>query len=485
MTKFSRISCIALTWNAAGECRGVLVRGRGERLSVQARWQARADASATVAECLAEGLSSLGGGDSVLVVAGAADAACGLAEVSVPALKATELRGALGFEVARNCPLGMDRVAWSYRRLPMNSGTRLPIRLFYLRQTAWEQWLESVSGLRLDALIPPQAALDPVLAERDLVLPTASGECFLFARTAKEGRCVRPSASEEDAFGSGAEPLAWDRLSLGPLAGLPAEEQATYAPALVLGAFGLQPETAKGQAEGFPVPYNLRPRRNQLNRFLAVTLALLLVVLSLVALWREYAARQACLTDLRAEVSRVKKEIDRRTSDSGKSTVGTLDALAKELAEADADLDRPSLASVLVELTETVGPNSWCYKFDWHDAAATIEIEESEEDVALVDNLELSPVIGDVLEESNSVSAGKVIRRLKLNARWDSDTDNPVPRKPDQEPADKDQPQSPPNKPEPDQLLPREATQPSPNESLPPGGAPPGVPPHLLKKEKP
>ncbi len=463
------------------------MRGRGERLSVQARWQAKADASATVAECLAEGLAALGGGESVLVVAGAADAACGLAEVSVPALKANELRGALGFEVARNCPLGMDRVAWSYRRLPMASGTRLPIRLFYLRQTAWEQWLESVSGLRLDALIPPQAALDPVLAERDLLLPTASGECFLFARTAKEGRSVRPATGEEDAFGSGSKPLAWDRLSLGPLADLPADEQAAYAPALVLGAFGLLPQTAKGQADGFPVPYNLRPRRNQLNRFLAVALGMLLVILSLVALWREYAARQTCLAALQAEVTRVKKEIDQHTADNGKSTAGTLTALAKELTEANAELDRPSLASVLVELTETIGPNSWCYKFDWRDAAATIEIEESEEDVALADNLELSPVIGDVLVESSNLSAGKNIRQIKLNARWDSDTDAAVPRK-DRPAPDGAKPVGAPLEPgtePPPSGLPGPPSADTETPGPPPGGAPPGIPPHFLKKEKP
>ena len=470
MTKFSRISCIALTWNAAGECRGVLVRGRGERLSVLAHWQGKADASASVAECLGEGLSRLGTGDTALVVAGAADAACGVAEVSIPALKTNELRGALGFEVARNCPLPVDRVIWAYRRLPMTQGTRLPVRLFYLRQVAWEHWLESVGGLKLDAIIPPQAALDPVLAERDVMLPLPNGERFLFSRTAKGGRAMRAASDNEDAFGSGAEPLAWDRVALGPLASLPGDEQASYAAALVLGAYGLLPDKASGRTNGFPVPYNLQPRRNQLNRFLAVALVLLVATLSLTALGRGYAARASYLTWLRDETARVKRDINQRTTAAAKGSEDTLGVLAKELTEANADLDRPSLASVLVELTDTISPNSWSPKFDWHDAAATMEVEESEEDLELIRNLELSPVIGDVLEESNSRSVAKVVRRLKLNARWDVDADTPapVPRRPgDEAPAPKDP-----------------AAVPDPELLLPPGGAPPGVPPEFLKREK-
>ncbi|MDX9980593.1 MAG: hypothetical protein RBU25_11265 [Lentisphaeria bacterium] len=461
MTKLSRISCIALTWNTAGECRGVLVRGRGERLAVQAHWQARADASASLAECLAEGLARLGTGESALVVAGAADAACGIAETTVPPLKTTELRGALGFELARACPLPPDRIVWGYRLLPAEKGKRVPARLFFLRQTAWEHWLESVGDLKIDALVPPQAALDPVLAELDLVLAAANGERFLFTRTGKGGRAVRPADATTPAFGNGPQPLAWDRLVPGPLANLPADQQATYAPALVLAAYGTTRGLVDDRATGFPVPYNLQPRRNQLNRFLATALVVLLVSLAATAIWREIAARSTLLAELRAEQARLQQGIDQRTASAGSVTEEATVALAKELEEARTDLDRPSLAAVLVELTETLGPNSWSHKFDWVDGAVTIDIEETDEDVDLVRNLEFSPVIGDVLEENKSRIVGKVNRQLKMNARWDMESERPG------KPEDKGSP------------------APVPEPTVEPGTVPAGIPPQLLNRETP
>lgn len=437
------------------------MRGRGDRVAVQAHWQAKADASASLAECLAEGLARLGTGENALVVAGAADAACGIAETTVPALKAAETRGALGFELARACPLPPDRIAWGYRLLPAEKGKRTPARLFFLRQTAWEHWLESVGDLKIDALVPPQAALDPVLAEQDLVLTAGSGERFLFARTGKGGRAVRPAGEATPAFGNGPRPLAWDRLVPGPLASLPADQQASYAPALVLAAYGTSRCLADDRDTGFPVPYNLQPRRNQLNRFLAAALLVLLVGLATTAIWREVAARSALLVELRAEQTRLQRDIDQRTTAAGSVTEEAIVALARELKEARTDLDRPSLAAVLVELTETLGPNSWSHKFDWVGGAVTIDIEETDEDLDLVRNLEFSPVIGDVFQENITRIVGKVNRQLKMNARWDMENERPSKPEPGNRPAPANEP------------------------TVDPGIVPAGIPPHLLNRENP
>jgi hypothetical protein len=116
---------------------------------------------------------------------------------------------------------------------------------------------------------------------------------------------------------------------------------------------------------------------------------------------------------------------------------------------------------VLLELTETLGPNSWSHKFDWVDGAVTIDIEETDEDLDLVRNLEFSPVIGDVLEENKTRSVGKVNRQLKMNARWDMEGETP-------------------GRPEP-----RNPPSPVREPPMEPGVVPAGIPPHLLNREKP
>ena len=415
MTIFSRTSCAAFTWDSTGECRGVLVQGRGDRVRVRAFWQAKAGPDSSVAECLRDGFAALGAGDSTLVVAGAADAACGLAEVEVPALKTTELRAALGFELARHCPLPSERVAWGYRVLPGNAKrTRLPARIFYLRQAAWERWIEAVGGLKLDAIVPPAAVLDPLLADVGVVLPVSGGESFLLSPDGHGGRTVAAADGKDDGA-----PAAWACVQPGPLAQLPPGEQASFAVAVLLGAYGVSSGFQADRAGGLPVPYNLQPRRNVLNRFLAAAMVAAIVVLVAVAFWREYAARSACLEALRRENADVQREIDSRSKAVAATSEGALDVLAKEMREANLELSRPSLAAVLVELTETIGTDSWSYKFDWRDGGVAIEIEEGTEDVDLIGNLENSPLIGDVVEQSRASIRGRTSRKIMMNALWD------------------------------------------------------------------
>jgi hypothetical protein len=290
---------------------------------------------------------------------------------------------------------------------------------------AWEHWLEAVSGLRVDALIPPQAVLDPILAERAVVLPLAGGGDFALRPTSEGTRMALPAnATSEDAFGTGETPLAWDQLSPGPLTALAPEEQSSYVSAVLLGAYGLSP-ALDGDAEGaFVIPYNLRPQRNRLNRFLAVALFFLVAVVSVAAVWREYVARKTCLTELQAEVARLEREIERasgntKTDASAKAADESREKLAKEMTDIVASLDRPSMAAALVELTEIVGDETWCTAFSWQDGSLSIELQEDEEDLELVHSLDLSPVIGDVLEESKRKSGNKYYRKLKMNARWD------------------------------------------------------------------
>jgi Tfp pilus assembly protein PilN len=352
------------------------------------------------------------------------------------------------------------------------------MRLFYMRQTSWERWLEAVGGIRLDALLPPQVALDPILGDRDVVLPVAGGGRFLLRPNGTGGRTGVPVTTVPDgAFGAGETPLAWDRLGLGPLAALSADEQAQYAPTLLLAAYGLSPEMGKSPEGALPIPYNQRPRRNQMNQFLAVALVLLTVTLGALAVWREYAARATCLAELRAERDRIDQQIAQMSATvtpiaGAEAEEDPLTVLERELRTARAEMDRPSLPMLLVELTQTVGRDAWCKSFKWDDGRVVVELDESEQDSELVRNLEASPVIGDVLVQSGRPLAGRYQETIKMNARWDTGGEEdlavpvvpPVPGSPDgsQPPGSDEQ--------DPTAVVPRKA--------------PPGVPPNLLKPRK-
>ncbi|MBN2451033.1 MAG: hypothetical protein JXR77_11625, partial [Lentisphaeria bacterium] len=182
MTTFTGTRAAALTWTAGGHCRGLAVRRSGRTCRVVACWEADAGADSSVAETLANGLRALGLGESTVLVVGAEDLAAGVVDLDIPALRADELRHAVAFELRRQAPLPDDRLAWAYRVIPGAGNGKLHVRLYYLRQAVWERWLNDISGLGrgVDAVIPPVAALDPILGDTPVAF--GNGESgFLFA----------------------------------------------------------------------------------------------------------------------------------------------------------------------------------------------------------------------------------------------------------------------------------------------------------------
>ena len=235
MTTFTGTSAIALTWGTAGACRGVFVERVRDRCRVVRSWEGATSAERSLAEVLAEGLRALAPTSSTVVVAGSVDFGSGFVDVEMPVLRPDELRSALVFELRRCAPIPEEKLVWGYRVLPGGSGPRRVVRVYYLRQAVWERCLSDLSGLvhSLDLVVPPAAALDPVLARTPVALPGPGGESFLYLPGEGGRRQVQPLPSPAVApqalFGLGAAPLEAAVLVPGPLGEKPVERQAEFA----------------------------------------------------------------------------------------------------------------------------------------------------------------------------------------------------------------------------------------------------------------
>ncbi|MCK5801358.1 MAG: hypothetical protein KAI66_00930, partial [Lentisphaeria bacterium] len=172
---------------------------------------------------------------------------------------------------------------------------------------------------------------------------------------------------------------------------------------------------------GLPLPYEFRPRRNRMSKLLAIGLAVYAVAAALVLAVREYGVRDTYLEFVSRQTVGVESMITGGAKPMDKKRQEYVQTLREQLEEAESAYEkRPTLAAVLVDLTQTIGKEGWCDSFEWRDGTVTVQVRETEEDPDLRRNMELSPVLGDVLQTKRGPDGrGGFIRKFQMNARYD------------------------------------------------------------------
>ena len=396
-----------------------------------AHWQCEPRPDRGVNELLVEGLRELGGHESTVVVAGGEDLASGVIDLSTPKLKADELRNALAFELRRSAPVSDEKLAWGYRVLAAAGGRQL-VRLYYLRQTIWERWLDDVGGLvhGVDMVIPPAAALDPVLADTPVALGP-EGKAFLFVPTGEQRRESMLLDGEEDGetvFGLGSDPLAHPQLDASLLNELDAPSRRAFTGCAVLAMYGLSRTFAADRRSGLELPHELRPRRHRHSRLVAVALLLYVLIVGGFGVSRRYQTQRREFARLHAECVGLERHIEKFSKRTEQDESKFMTELSGEIAELTQP--RPTLAAALAEITRRVGPDGWCTAFRWRDGSISIQLRENQELEDLERILESSPLLGDVRQEYKKVRGTMIDRKIEMNARYDFDDEQSEPPPP-------------------------------------------------------
>ncbi len=422
---FARTNCIALTWTPDRECRAVRVRRAGETLHVERTWSGRPAEGKSLAVCLAEGIRELGGDEACTRVAGPAGMVCGVVDVVMPQLPAEELKKALRIELARLVPVNVEKLAWGHRRIP---GTKNLLRVAYWRDADWQQALDEIGGLPggLDLLLPPAAALDPLLVGQPVLLANPpAADALVLMPNADGGRdtAVAP-AGIEGMFGAQPKPLEAPGVQLAqPVAILTASRQQEFAGALLLAMYALGPHTAADRRTLFPLPRELRVPRNRFGRLAA---ALLGVYLAVAVGWlavRHFANENRRLTGLRAETKRLQDVKKKLGGDA--ETQKLLDALDKEIKN-HPWVTRPSAAACLVDLSENIPSDAWARMLSWNEGRITLELATSNKDLDPVRTLASAHNLVGVTQDSRRMDPGGAFSiRLSMTA---ARNDNPAPK---------------------------------------------------------
>ncbi len=422
MGEFIRKSAIGLTWTPDGRCWGVHLRRKRDGCTVALFWQSAAKDNESLATRLGEGFRYLGHRENAVVVVGGCGWQSSFADVDMPKLGADELRSALSFELGKRSPLPQDKLVWGYRILPGGDDQHQKVRLVYMREAEWARWIDDVSGLGqgIDVLVPPPAALDPLLKDQIVFFPEDDGEHgFLFEPGPAGGRTILRGRPGDNAFGAGPEPLKLAQLSLGGLEAKSTETKQRYMPAILLAMYGLTHALNNDKRTLLPIPYELRPKRHRYSSMVAMAVVAYLVVLAALGLGREFQAANDYYQSLLAKTEAVEEEIEDLQNDEDTSEF--IQQLGNELR--DANIERPSMAAALLELTRIISKDAWVTRFEWIDGTLNVTLKMQEEDLNLVQALEASPILGDVVPGRRMTSADNITLVLQMNARYDTMTE--------------------------------------------------------------
>lgn len=387
--------CHAYTWDGRGNFFGVYLERRGERYWVRQYWQAQRQGRQTAAEVLAEGAHSLDGDVDTLRLLGGELGKAVWTELSLPPLSGPDLEQAVAFELAKLLPLAPDKLLWGGRWLGGPKGGKF--RLCAFSRHDWEQWLAAASGLSggIDMIVPPAAALDPVLGGRDVCLADGSGEIVESYAPAGDSHVpsfAPPPENRGEVFGSGPAPLACPRLQTGALAALPPEQQQAFAPAVLLAMYGLGRELSRDLRLWPGLPPELRLRRNRGQKIWAVAASLALGLLLSVWLGHWALARNR----ERAALGEQERELRRRVAALQQALPGGEAArkLQQELQTLVAG--RPRLAGTLAELSGILDNSLWATSLSWNQDKLTLTIHSDREKQGLGDLFRQSPWFADV-----------------------------------------------------------------------------------------
>jgi len=420
---FSRTSCLALTWNAARQCRGLRVHRTGDTYTVDDFWGGQVAEGQTLGSCLAEGLRQLGCNETCTIAVGPTVPGWGFVDLLLPQLPPEELVKALSFEIGRQLPVPREKLTWGYRLLPRTEKTpgQCPVRVVYVRDEDWHTTLNELAALTpgADIILPPAVCLDPVLSGQAVLFPGDNGNGVVAAPGENWGReLIAAEAGTRDLFGALPEPLATASVTLAArVAALPPLEQQELAGCLLLALYALGRSARRDDRDLPPIPRELRVRRNRAGRvtalFLGFYLLLVLAVLAgqyLYAASGEYDSLRAEALDLKAKIGGLKGE---------KDVWKFLQGLENECKTVN--LDKPPLTVCLLDMTRRIPNDAWVQSFSWNEGKLEIEVRTANNNLNLIGLLEESPYISDVVAVRKSVDNDNQVNiRLQMLATYDA-----------------------------------------------------------------
>ena len=384
-------------------------------------WRGARIGSQSQAEVIEAGLSQLKiGPETTVIVGGNFRKAC-FVDLRLPKMAHEAVRGALSFALTKHTPIPLDDIQWGYRVLGKLPGTEThQVRVSYFPRDQWEHWISAGSaiGSGVDAVIPASGVLDPMMGEMAVGFSENDSDMAFILRPDGQFERVIEVASGADqiegVFGLGNEPLVHPNLVLGELANAPAAEQRTFAASVVLGMYGVSEAFTRDGKTWMPVPLEMRPRRNRMQKtfttLAAIYIAGLLCYFGMLKVYENHKKLHK-ITAARVTLEKTVKEIQPGLVPEGMA----FEDLELEIQEARGTLR--SLGLALIAFTGLTGDELWSTSFTWNDGNIRAELRAEVEATEAIEYLMLSQTLTDFRQEKSVRPGGEIVYTVECRAK--------------------------------------------------------------------
>lgn len=401
--------CTVISWDSARNVYGVKLKaGKNGRLSV--KQLALCESKEDFSRALADVYNKIKPVEDELVILSGSLPGCACVELQTPKLSESDLAPAITYELTRLLPFSLDEIVTGFRALPFHEGqnvNRVRVRIQAILKKEWETLLSDINnaGVKMDAMIHPLMAVDPILSNvRSVFLKQIDHEfSFSFSSSELIRKVERVGEPEkEDEY--------WrnTRTALMELVEPEGELDKVYnpddyIPALLVGAYVLSHEFEKDKPFLFPIPREMFPERFRGLRTLFIILSIFGIMLLLGMGARNFWENRQRLLAIKNEIKSVDRKIT-EIKDDRKSNL-KFDEFISKFEELEPDMGNHEVIYCLQKLHELIPESMW---------ATSLSFRRNEVEANIIAKSDSSEDLGDF---SNSL----IFSKPEINKRTNPD----------------------------------------------------------------
>jgi hypothetical protein len=200
--------------------------------------------------------------------------------LDIHSLSINDINRYLQYELPRHLPYGIDELQWCFKptKFTENNKKVKRIKIFVIKKDEWNKFLANIaeSGIRIDAIIPPFMAIDPLYSDIDICM-AGIDQTFFHHKSERLEHAYNFSKNDESKndFNKFYDLLKAKYQNLSKV------NYNDYIPAVILAEYVLSEQCNKNNINGFELTKNLTPRRSKNLKIINLFLAIFLILLAL------------------------------------------------------------------------------------------------------------------------------------------------------------------------------------------------------------
>jgi|GEM_PF-6758766 len=364
-------SCVVLTWNREREVRGVRTEknGRNDLPAVVA--VAGPFREGELGQRLHSAYAQLVTDEPDCILLGGMLPGELLFDLAMPKIIESAIPSALAYELPCVLPQNPENYRQSFRVVNRGAADAKEnhLRLWLAPEPEWDRLIGEIDAaqLKVDAVLHPWLAVDPLLADRDLWLSDWEDEYAFCRQERKELRQMVPCGDDPMPDGVNPEELISNRTETAL--------EAAWLPAILLARYAHDSYFAADRKTLFRLPGSCQPQRCVRWRQLAVALGIITFILLLLLAgrnWHDARTRYTQITEAEAKVGMLLVKQQRIVQ---KNLV--IEKAIQKIAETKSG--NAEIPALLLHLTKKLPDKMWITSFRCKDQAVDLTISAGED----------------------------------------------------------------------------------------------------------